>query len=293
MILVTGATGFLGTHLVRRLTAERRAVCCVVRSTANVTALRQHSPELVTGDINDPPSLRQAMDGVTAVVHLVAIIRERGSATFHRINYLGTQAVVEAAQEARVPRFIHVSALGARPDPSFPYLYSKWRAEEAVANSGVPYVIFRPSVMFGEGDEFINMLAQLLRVSPIFLIPGSGKTPFQPIWVEDVVSCLIAALKRDDLLGRTLEIGGPQHLTYEEIVDTITHAIGVKRLKIHVPILLMRLAVNIMESLLPHPPATAHQLSMLQLDNTTQLTTLELTFGFQPATLATKIGYIQ
>lgn len=292
MILITGATGFVGSHLVARLKREGQAVRCLVRPTSDVAWLRQHSVELVTGSVNDPQSLQVALRGATAVVHLVAIIRERGRQTFNYVNYLGTKAVVEAAQEAGVPRFIHMSALGARSDPAFPYLCSKWRGEETVRASGIPFVILRPSLLFGARDEFINMLASLLKIFPVFPIAGSGKTPFQPIWVEDVASCIIVALRRDDLLGQTIEIGGPEYLTYEEMVDIVLDTLQLRRLKLHLPMPAIRLAVLFMERLLPHPPATLHQLSMLQLDNTTQLNTVEHTFGFKPSFMRTKLDYI-
>ncbi len=225
------------------------------------------------------------------MVHLVAIIRERGDLTF-RVNRQGTAHVVAAARQAGVRCFAHLSAIGAKDDPRFPYLQSKARGEQAVIQSGVPYTILRGSILFGLGDGFINTLAGVVRLAPLVPVAGNGKTRFQPIHVQDMTTCLVQALERDDLRGHTIEIGGPAHLTYDQIMGVIARTYGKWRRSVHVPLPVMRRLVWAMERAMPHPLATTHQLSMLAFDNVAQLDTVERVFGFTPRPLEGNIDYV-
>ena len=166
MILVTGATGFVGRNVVRALRTRGRDVRCLVRSPARARRIVDYGVELAYGDVTDPPSVARAMEGVDAVVHLVAIIRERGRRTFDLVNRQATETVAYEARLAGVRHMVHVSAIGAQEDPAYPYLYSKWQGEQAVLRSGVVYTIIRPSLLFGEGDEFVNTLAGMVRAFP-------------------------------------------------------------------------------------------------------------------------------
>lgn len=249
--------------------------------------------EIVPGDVTDLASVREAAQGTDEVVHLVAIIREVGSATFSRINHQGTANVVAAAKEAGAPRFVHMSALGAQPDRRFPYLYTKWQGEEEVKASGLRWSIFQPSVQFGEGDEFCTKLASLVRTGPIVPIAGSGLARFQPIWVEDTITCILKALEDERTVGQTYIIGGPQHLTYGQLVDEVIRTLGVTRIKVHIPIALMLPVAALMEAVLPDPPVTPRQLDLLAVDNTTDLDSVERHFGFQPKPLREGLSYLR
>ena len=229
----------------------------------------------------------------TAVVHLVGVIRERGAYTFDAVNRVGTANVVDAAREAGVRVFVHVSALGVSDSPDFPYLLSKWRGEQAVINGGVPYTILRSSTYFGPGDRFIGTLAALVKAFPIIPVPGNGRTLYQPLHVEDMARCVASALKLPEPRGQTVDLGGPRHLTHDQILDTIARTYHLKRLKFHVPLALMRMMVAIMERLAPSPPATLHQLRMLSVDSVTELDSVERIFGFQPRPLDGAIDYIR
>lgn len=293
MILITGGTGFVGRHLVPRLAKSEEKIKCLVRSFAKAEALRDYGVELALGDVTDPQSVREAMHGPDTVIHLVAIIRERKEATFNGVNVQGTRNVVEAAQESGVKRFIHMSVLGANANPSYRYTYSKWQGEEAVRSSNLDFIIFRPSVMFGQGFGFVDRLRQSLTMFPFIApVPGSGKARFQPISVEDTVSCLIQALKGGKA-GQIYEIGGPEHLTYEEMLDTVISVLGIGRVKVHIPMPLMRLAVMAMERTMRDPPATSVELAQLDLNNTTDLDSVERHFGFKPMALHQGLGYIK
>ncbi len=294
MILVTGATGFVGRHLVARLQARGETIRPLVRD--EWTARRAHGAgiEPAIGGVTDRESLFRAMDGVETVIHLVAIIVEKGDATFERINAEGARNVAEAARAAGVKRFLHMSANGVQDNPRYPYLQSKWQGEQAVVASGLPYAALRPSLIFGAGDQFFNTLATLVRLNPIVPIAGDGRALFQPVWVEDVCTCFLKLLDDDAYLGQSYEIGGPEQLSYEDLVDVVMRVLGTRKPKVHVSVALMKPAAAMMEALLPKPPVTPGQLTLLELDNVTAPNPLPALFGIEkPAYLQAKLGYIQ
>jgi len=306
MILVSGGTGFVGSHLVPRLVKGEKGedkIKCLVRNSAKARAeaLREEGVELAPGDVTRLQSLREAMLGVDTVIHLVAIIRESKAATFYGVNAQGTGNMVEAALESGVKRFIHISALGASPDPRYRYTYSKWQGEEAVRNSKLDYTIFRPSVIFGQGVgySFVDSMIRSLTMFPLIApLPGGGKTRFQPIWVEDVVSCIIQALwdRGEGKSGESkkiYEIGGPEHLTYQDMLDAVIHVLGTRRVRVHIPIPLMRLVALAMERAMSNPPVTSVELAQLDLDNITDLGSVERHFGFKPVAISQKLSYIR
>jgi uncharacterized protein YbjT (DUF2867 family) len=292
-VLVTGATGFVGRYVVQTLVEHGMRVRAVAHRYNHEPVVAVEGVEVCHADVTEPASWQAAMDGVDAVVHLVAIIRERGDLTFDRVNGQGTAHVVAEARQAGVRSFVHLSAIGVQEDPRFPYLESKARGEQAVIQSGVPYTIVRGSIIFGPGDEFINTLAGVVRLSPLVPVAGNGKTKFQPMHVQDIATCLVQALERDDLRGQTIEIGGPAYLTYEQIIGVIARTYGRWWRGVHVPLPVMRRLVWAMERIMPHPPATTHQLSMLAFDNIAQLETVERFFGFTPRPLEGNIDYVR
>ncbi len=292
MILVTGANGFVGHHLVPRL-LERDRVRALVRRGADTARLPARKIDIAVGNVTDPDSLRTAMDGIDAVVHLVAVPLEKYRGAFQAINVDGTRKVVQAATGAGVERFIHLSALGAGNDPRYPYTYSKWLGEEAVRASGIAYTIFRPSAMFGEGDGFFSAMAGLMKLSPIiFPSPGDGKTLFQPLWIQDLATCVVKSLDDAHTISQTLELGGPEHLSYDAIVRAIADALGTRRAVVHVPIPLMRVPVFFFD-LLPYPPVSSSQLRLLNVPNYTAIDSVERWFGFKPQRLSKGLEYMK
>lgn len=293
MIFVTGGTGFVGSYLVPRLADTGDRVRCLVRSQAKAKILQAYGVEPIPGDVTSLHNLEQAMPGVDTVIHLVSVIRESKEVTFNRVNVQGTRNTVQAAAGSGVKRFIYISVLGANPNPKYGYTYSKWQGEEAVRSSHLDFTIFRPSVMFGQGAGLTDRLIQSLMMFPFLApIPGSGKARFQPIWVEDVATCIVQTLKGGKT-GQTYEIGGPEHLTYEQMLDTVIHILGIKRIKVHIPLPLMRPAVMAMEKVMPNPPVTLVELAQLELDNTTDLDSVEHLFGFKPLALRHGLDYIK
>jgi NADH dehydrogenase len=291
MILVTGGSGFIGWRVVSRLTDGGSSLRVLARGQRRADL--PEGVEVARGDVVSGEGLPDVMAGVEKVVHLVAIIRESGGQTFEANIWRGTEKVVEAAKAAGVKKLVYVSAIGAQDNPKYPYLHAKWQAERAVKLSGLTYTILRPSIVFGEGDEFINALAGLVRYNPVVPVAGDGKARFQPIWVEDLVTCIVACLDVDAHAGQTLEIGGPEQLTYDELLDIVKEALGRSRIKAHVPLAVMRPLAQVMEWVLPKPPVTREQLKMLALDNIAETDSVMRQFGVQPRRLADSLDYIK
>ena len=286
MILVTGATGFVGSHLVRRLRKESIPVRAVVRTPAKAQALRDLGVEVVPGDLSDPWSLIAAAEGAERVVHLVGIIQEGRGSTFESVHVDGTKNMLEAAAKAGVRHFFHQSALGTREGAKSEYHRTKWEAEELVRKSGIPFTILRPSLIYGPGDLFTVRLAEMIRLSPVLPVVGSGRSRVQPIFIDDVVSCIAKAVMSDAFAGRVFEVGGPDQLTYEEVTKAIADALGVNRPLVHVPLLFMRMMAKAAETVLPTPPVTTDQLIMMQEDNICGREDIREAFGIEPVAFA-------
>ena len=224
------------------------------------------------GNILDSASLGPALDGTDAVIHLVGIISEIGENTFENVHTRGTQNLLAAARSAGIKRFVHMSALGTRPNAVSRYHKTKWAAEEAVRNSALDYTIFRPSLIFGPQDQFVNLFAKIIRFSPIVPILADDRAHFQPVAIEDVASAFVRALNEPKSIGQTYDLCGPEALTLRQIVDAICRAMGRRRLKLRVPLFLSRLQANFLEFIFPllfgkAAPLNRDQLIMLHEDN--------------------------
>lgn len=274
-VFLTGATGFVGKGMLARLQAEGHETVCLIRPGSDGKVRRdgtgKENTSYVTGDLSDSEALEKGMAGCDAVIHLVGIIREQPGkgVTFSRIHVEGTRQVVEAAKRAGIRRFIHMSALGSREGASSAYHRTKYEAEQLVQASGIPYVIFRPSVIFGPGDEFVNMLADLVRL-PVTPVLGTGSYLLQPVARETVADVFVQALTLPAATNRIYETGGPEAISYEQILDYIGEALGKRRVrKIHIPLSLMKPAINLMEGF-SFFPITNTQLTMLLEGNACQ-----------------------
>ncbi len=291
-ILITGGTGFVGSAIRQALGGHQLRL--ILRT---VTGQLQAEPgiEVIEGDVANRESLRGAAKGCSTVIHLVAIIEEQGNATFDRIIRQGTENVIAEAREAGTKRFIQMSALGARDDSRFPYMQAKWRAEQALINSKIPYTIFRPSVIFGPDDGFINALAGVVRQFPVVPVVGTGTSKFQPVSVSEVAEAIAHSLGDNSTLGQILELGGGQVYTYEQLLDVIAVELGKRRPKVHIPVGLMMPIVKMCKPLPAalRPPVTIEQLKMLNLDNVTEVSAMERLLGRPPMSLQDGIGYIK
>lgn len=285
MILVTGGTGFVGSHLIKRLRQKGLPVRAIVRDPARAGALRDLGVEVVAGDVADRPSLERAAGGVERVIHLVGIIQEAPGQTFQGIHVEGTRNIVEASKKAGVRHVVHQSALGTRPDAKSTYHKTKWAAEELVRTSGIAWSILRPSLIYGPGDKFTIKMTGMLKLSPVVPVLGSGMSKVQPIYIDDVVTCLERLASDDTLRDRVFEIGGPDQFTYTELLETIARALDIRRPTVHVPLVFMRPVARLLEAVLPNPPVTTDQIMMLEEDNVCSLKDLRETFGVEPTAL--------
>ena len=264
-VLVTGATGFIGPHVVHALRARDISTRALVRDPSGAARLQAWGVELVQGDVTDPSSLRAACAGCDAVIHLVAIITGR-PADFERVMAQGTRDLVLAAQDAGVRRFVLASALGLdeRTKDTVPYYRAKWAMEQAVKESSLDHVIFRPSFVFGKDGGVLPTFVRLARLAPVTPIVGPGTQRLQPIWVEDLAEYYARALDQPGVANRTFEIGGPDAPTWNEFWDRLKRVLGTRRPSLHVPFGFMRAQAALTERL-PGAPVTRDQLTMLQL----------------------------
>ena len=305
LVLVTGGTGFVGREIVRELVAKgyRVRLLCrapqAVRTTPWVKELngREDPIEAVPGNLLDPATLPAACAGVDTVVHLVGIIAERGQQTFQRVHAEATAHLVRAAREADVHRFVHMSALGTRPDAPSPYHRTKWAAEESVRHEGgdMTWTIFRPSVIFGPRDRFVNRLAAFLR-PPLSLLQlntfplfGGGRSLLQPVSVEDVARAFVAAIPHPAAAGKTYDLVGPERISLRDLLRAIVAVQGGRILFFPLPWPLARLAGTVFQ-LLPDPPVTTAQVAMLRDDNIGDAEPAATLFGLRQEPFRTGIA---
>jgi uncharacterized protein YbjT (DUF2867 family) len=291
MILVTGASGFVGGHLVRRLAGESRTgVRAMVRDPRSYEPLE--GVAMVEADVTLPDTLAGAVEGVDTILHCAAItadIKEPYKGAYDAINRVGTENLMAAAVGAGVGRLVVMSGLGTRPAPARTYMATRWGMEEAVRRSGIPYVIIRPSVQFGDGAEFVAALARLARWSPVMPLLGGGRLLFQPIWVEDVVSCIQQSMTNTQVLGREVTIGGSEQLSFKEVIQAILKAMGKRRILAPLPLSLARIGAGVMK-VLPHPPLTAASLELFSFDNIASIDAVDREFGFHPRAFREHLG---
>jgi NADH dehydrogenase len=286
-VFVTGGTGFVGRAVIQALRGEGYAVRCLVRRGSERDLRGFGAIERVEGDVTVRQSLDDSMTGCDAVVHLVGIIREHPAAgvTFERVHVQGTRNVLEAAAAAGVRRYVHMSALGTRAGARSRYHQTKWAAEEAVRASGLPWTIFRPSIIYGRGDEFVTMLAGMMERLPIVPVLGNGRQRLQPVPVEQVAQGVARALSRAATVKHAYDVGGPDAVSMVELLDAIAEAAGRRRpFKAHVPIGLVRVATRLLHRF-PGFPLTPDQLLMLEEDNTCDPSLFFSTFDLAPVPL--------
>ncbi len=291
-VLVTGSTGFLGRRVVEVLHADGHELRCLVRTPGFEERFRSRDLDVHYGSVSDMAALRAAIYDLDAVVHLVAIIRERGTATFDTVNRQGTQNVAMAAAEAGVGHYVQVSAIGAHDQSPYPYLRSKGQGEAEVVASGIPYSIIRPSILFGQGDEFITTLAAIVKAFPVVPIIGTGSNLLHPISVEDVARCISILLRDEPTMG-PVEVGGPEHLSYLDVVRILCRTLNVTRAYLPVPPAFLQNSARIMEAIMPSPPATREQLRMAALPNVAEQDSVYQNFHFHPSTLEGNIDFIK
>ena len=292
MILVTGATGFVGRSLLPRLVENGHEVRCLLRPS-------RRSPRLPKGlalpvalaAFDDERALRTALVGVDTIIHLAGAEWYGARSDVFAVDAQGTRALAEAAREAGVSRLFYLSHLGADRASAYPVLKVKGIAEEFIRQSAVPYTILRAAVLYGEDDVFVNVLAALLKWGPLFFMPGDGHVTLQPLWVHDLITCLEWSLNDAAGLNQTIEIGGPDFVTLAEMVDLLSEVLGVRRLVVPTRQPLLRAGAQMLGALLPRSPLSPYWLDYLSTSRVCELTSLTRYFGlkptrFTPATLS-------
>jgi NADH dehydrogenase len=260
-IFVAGGTGFVGKHLIEELQRRGHSVRLLVHSRSALSG----EIEQISGDINTLETFAKSVKGCDAVINLIGIIREFPShgITFEKMHVLATANLLDAAARAGANRYLQMSALGSRPAAVSSYHKTKWEAEATVRRSALQWTIFRPSLIFGPRDAFINMLAAQLRLAPVMPVIGTGKYRLQPIHADDVARCFSQALEMPETIGQTYELCGNDRVSYEQLLDLIAAAMGRRSpIKPHVPLGLMKFLIPILQKI-PQFPITMDQLQML------------------------------
>jgi len=265
VILVTGATGFVGGHVVHALRADGREVRCLVRDRRRGERLQAWGCELAEGDVTHSESLGAAAAGCDTVVHLVAI-RQGRREQFQRIMIDGTRSLIAAARDAGVKRFVHMSALGTTAETKdlVPYYGAKWQMEQDVKSAGIAYVVFRPSFVFAKDGGILPTFAKIARLLPVTPIVGDGTQRIQPIWADDVGAYFAKAVDPEAAVDRTFELGGPDAVTWNELWGRLKRVRGIRRPSVHVPIGVMRINALVTERLPGSVPLTRDLLKMLE-----------------------------
>ena len=286
LVALTGATGYVGRYVVERLLRRDHAVRVLARHPDRAGWMADRGVEVVAGDLVSAASLAQLVNGAGALVHLVGIIEELGRQTFQRVHVEGTRNVVDAARKAGVPRFVHMSALGARNAPgATAYHRTKAEAEAIVAASGLSYAILRPSLIAGPENAVLTMLVRMIRFAPVIPVIGDGRYELQPLAADDLAEVFAVAVERPAIAG-TFDVAGPEKLTYHQLLDALERALGVRRRRTRVPVAVAR-AGAMVGTLVPMvSPITPSQLTMLLEGNTTEQNAVSSVFGVTPRPFA-------
>jgi len=277
---------------VRELLERGHEVRCLVHTPGRERMFPHRDVEVQYGSISDPTALKNAFYDAESVIHLVGVIRPTRLNSFDDVHREGTANVLAAAKQAGANHFLHVSVIGAANDQTYPYLYTKWLGEQEVVKSGMHFTIFRPSMLFGEGDEFLNPLAGIIRLFPIVPVIGSGKNRLHPLAADDLARCIAITLGREDLKGRTIDLGGAERLSYNELVTEVAKAMGKRRLRFHLPVWLMRSVAAVSQRIMPRQPITTDQIKMLSIRSVAEMGEVERVFGFTPQSLEGNIDFV-
>ena len=293
-ILVTGGTGFIGRVLVRHLTEAGHQVRVLIRASPRTPNLPKGVPvEVAVSALSDLRGLRAAMVGVDSVFHLAGGEWQGAYASLMEIDIRGTQYVVEAAADARVDRLFYTSHLGADRGSAYPVFKAKAIAEEYIRRSGIDYSILRTAIVFGTNDAFTTGIAQLLHSLPgVFVIPGDGETLLQPLWVEDLATCLTWALDDDETRNQVFEIGGPEYLSFNQVIQTLMQAMHIRRRLVHIRPPYLRAMTVFLENLIRATPVSVYWLDYLAANRTCALDSIPRSFNLMPARLSQRLAYL-
>ncbi|HET6462477.1 MAG TPA: NAD(P)H-binding protein [Candidatus Krumholzibacteria bacterium] len=267
-ILLTGGTGYIGTALRRAIKDEGHDVRLLVRTQSAQKIDAREGYDVVVGDVLDTQTCMRATEECDAIVHLIGIRREfpHDGITYEAMHTEATYALVDAAVRRKVPRIIYMSSQGARPDATSRYHKTKWESEELVRKSGMRYTIFRPSVIFGPGDEFHLLLAELVHKKVVPVIDG-GKSLLQPVALHNVIPAMARSLVMPETQGKEIEVGGPERVKFIDIMYAVARHYGVWPNTMPLPSLVAKPLVKAMQGVVPNFPLTYDELLLLLEDN--------------------------
>lgn len=280
-VLVTGATGFLGSYVLPELKKAGFAVRCLVRNAEDSKTLESMGALAVRGDVRARASLSRALKGVDVVLHMAAVVKCSSKQLYYDVNQRGTENLVAACTESGVKRFIHIST----HDVTFErgdYSISKLRGEDAVRNSGLDFTILRPTAIYGRGECAFSGLVRSIKCLPVVPIPGKGDAKLQPVYAGDVAGAVMKTIGSKRTIGRTYFVAGPDQITFDELVNAIMSELGTRKTKLHVPLSIARLAAWILERLVANPIVTTDSLELLTCDKTCDCTPAAEDFGYAP-----------
>jgi uncharacterized protein YbjT (DUF2867 family) len=290
MLLLTGATGLVGSALRRRLIAAEQPIRCLVRDPRGLGDDRVRV-QIALGDLADPPSFRNAMRGVTTVVHLASAVRDQPQGSIEELSGIATWRLVDAARRAGAQRFVFFSALGASTQSRARVLRAKALAEEAVRESELMWTVFAPSFIYAPGDAFLTRLAALSLIPWAIPFPGRGRAQLAPIWVSDVAECVMASLERDTASARH-ELAGPDVLTHEQIVRLALRSLGRERRLVHIPTFAVSRALRLLEEAAgSHAFATWDEVELMEVSRVAAEGTSDAgRLGVHPRSMAAVLG---